>query len=313
MSSYFYGPYYRSSATSTFNYSKYAYIYTPDELVSIPAGSMITAIDWEKQAGTLTAPNTFEILMANNAATALTTGTSWGTLTTGATSVYLSTNQGFTATAPGWESFTLLTPFIYTGGTLQIMTDHIKAGTASGANNYYYTAQPTKAIGWAAGTAGSSATLLNTASYGGNRPNIRITYIPGTACAGTPEAGTTVTSATPVCPANSFSLSLSGATLASGLTYQWQSSPDGITYTNIVGATNSAYSTTQSSDTYYQCIVTCTASGQQDISIPVQVTTNSFLNCYCTSSATSTADEEIINVSIGTLNNSSTCTTTGGT
>jgi hypothetical protein len=33
---------------------------------------------------------------------------------------------------------------------------------------------------------------------------------------------------------------------------------------------------------------------------------------YCTSNATSTADEEIFNVTFGTLNNSSTCTTTGG-
>jgi hypothetical protein len=33
---------------------------------------------------------------------------------------------------------------------------------------------------------------------------------------------------------------------------------------------------------------------------------------YCTSNATSTADEEILNVSIATLNNSSTCATTGG-
>lgn len=33
---------------------------------------------------------------------------------------------------------------------------------------------------------------------------------------------------------------------------------------------------------------------------------------YCTSNATSTADEEILNVTFGTLNNSSTCATTGG-
>ncbi len=33
---------------------------------------------------------------------------------------------------------------------------------------------------------------------------------------------------------------------------------------------------------------------------------------YCTSNATSTADEEILNVTIGTLNNTSTCATTGG-
>ena len=310
--SYFYGPYYRSSATSTFNFSKYAYIYTADELTGIPPGSLITMIEWEKASGTITAPNTFQIFMENNSAATLTTGTTWGTLTSTSTSVYNNTAQGFTVTGPGWEGFTLTSPFIYTGGTLQISTDHVKQGTASGANNYYYTTVTGKALGWAAGAAGSNATLLNTATYGNNRPNIRISYIPGTNCNGTPEAGTSTSSSTAVCPSTPFSLSLSGATLASGLTYQWQSSSDGITYSDILGATNSAFSSSQTSDTYYQCVVTCTSSGQQDISTPIQVTTNSFVNCYCPSNATSTADEEILNVSLGTLNNTSTCTNTGG-
>ena len=42
--SYFFGPYYRSSAASAINYSKYAYLYTPDELATIPVGSTITMI-----------------------------------------------------------------------------------------------------------------------------------------------------------------------------------------------------------------------------------------------------------------------------
>ena len=61
-SSYLTGPIYRSAATSTFNFSKYAYIYTATELASIPPGSMITMIEWQKSAGTITAPNNIEIL-----------------------------------------------------------------------------------------------------------------------------------------------------------------------------------------------------------------------------------------------------------
>ena len=108
--SYLSGPYYRSSATSTFNFSKYAYIYLASELASIPPGSMITQIEWQKSAGTITAPNNFEILLANNSATTLATGTTWGAVTAGATSVYNNTSQDFIAAAPGWESFTLTTP-----------------------------------------------------------------------------------------------------------------------------------------------------------------------------------------------------------
>jgi hypothetical protein len=137
-----------------------------------------------------------------------------------------------------------------------------------------------------------------------------ITFIPGVACSGMPTAGVTAASANPVCPSVPTTLTLTGATMGTGLTYQWQSSTDGITYSNISGATSSSYIATQTTNTYYQCIVTC--SGQASTSTPLFVTTNTFINCYCTSGATSPADEEILNVSIGTLNNSSTCTSTGG-
>lgn len=134
-----------------------------------------------------------------------------------------------------------------------------------------------------------------------------------TVCTGTPTAGTINTSANPVCSSINFNLWLTGSSVSGGITYQWQSSPDGITYTNIPGATNDTVTVSQTVASYYQCIVTCIGSGLSDTTIPVQVTLNSFFSCYCTSSATSVADEEIFNVTLGTLNNSSTCTTTGGT
>ena len=305
-SSYLSGPYYRSAATSTFNWSKYAYIYTATELAAIPAGSMITQIEWEKAAGTITAPNNFEILMANNSATALTTATTWGVLTAGATSVYNNTNQGFMGAAPGWESFILTTPFIYTGGTLQIMTDHVKYGTASGANNFYRTAATGMAIGWAAGAAGSAASSLTT-TYGNNRPNIKIHYVPGNACTGAVTAGTAVSSVPTVCPSVPYTVSLTGSTLASGITYQWQSATSAAgPFTNIAGATNSSYQATQTVDTWYQCIVTCTASASTQTSSVVGVTTNNFYNCYCTSGATSTTYGDIQRVELNTIDNSST-------
>jgi hypothetical protein len=311
LTSFNFGPYYRSSATSTWNFSRYAYIYTADELSGIPSGSIITSVEWEKSSGTITAPNTFQIFMENNSATTLSTGTSWSSLIANATNVYNNSNQGFVASAPGWEVFNLSAPFLYTGGTLQICTDFFRSGTASGANNYFYQSATGKSIG-SAGSSLTNVATLNTATYGNNRPNIRINYVAGTNCNGAPEAGTTSVSSQSVCPSTSFSLSLSGATLASGLNYQWQSSTDGVTYTDIAEASNSSFSTTQTTNTYYQCVVTCSNSGQQDISTPILVSTNSFLNCYCASNATASDDEDIFNVSLGTLNNSSTCSTTGG-
>ncbi|HNP53628.1 MAG TPA: GEVED domain-containing protein, partial [Ferruginibacter sp.] len=127
------------------------------------------------------------------------------------------------------------------------------------------------------------------------------------ACTGTPDPGNTLSTASTVCPTTSFSLSLSNTINGSGITYQWQSSPDNTTWTDISGATGTTYTTNQTVSTYYRCKVTC-ATGGTGFSNPVQVLATPPSGCYCTSSATSTADEDIFNVTIGTLNNTSTCT-----
>ena len=301
------GPIYRYSATSSNNFSKYAYIYTSTELATIPPGSIITQIEWEKASGTITAPNNFEILLANNSATMLSTGTNWGDLTNGATSVYNSTNQAFTAAAPGWESFVLTTPFVYTGGTLQVLTDHQKLGTASGAVNFYRESATGMAIGWVSGSAGSATTSLSTTTYGNWRPNIKIHYVPSPPCSGIVFAGTANASVSSVCPSDPYSLSLSGNTLASGITYQWQFATSATgPFTDITGATNAGYQSTQTVDTWYQCIVTCTGSGSIDTTNVVSISTNSFLDCYCTSNATNTTYGDIQRVELNTINNSST-------
>lgn len=129
-----------------------------------------------------------------------------------------------------------------------------------------------------------------------------------TACSGMPTAGTAVASVPAVCPSVNYTLSLSGATLAGGLGYQWQSAPSASgPWTNIAAGTTPSFNTSQTVDTWYQCIVTC--SGQSATSSVVGVTTNSFLACYCASTATSIADEDIFNVTLNTLNNTSACGT----
>jgi len=56
-----------------------------------------------------------------------------------------------------------------------------------------------------------------------------------------------------------------------------------------------------------------TNAGGGAVTVNVGVTGSSYLyTMYCTSSASTAADEDIFNVTLGTLNNSSTCATTGG-
>jgi len=103
------------------------------------------------------------------------------------------------------------------------------------------------------------------------RPVIILNYTPAAACTGTPIAGTTASTQTNVCGGGTFRLTLNGATAATGLTYQWQSSPDNIAWTNIASATQPFLDKNQTASTYYRCVVTCTGSGASANSTPVQV------------------------------------------
>ena len=93
-----------------------------------------------------------------------------------------------------------------------------------------------------------------------------------TPCVGTPVAGTAVATPTGGTGATTFVLSLTGTSIATGLSFQWQSSPDGSSWSSISGATNTTYSFSGlASSTYYQCIVTCAGSGLSGTSTPVYV------------------------------------------
>lgn len=159
----------------------------------------------------------------------------------------------------------------------------------------------------------NGATDACTEFFSGEAEDYIVTIGAGVACSGTPTAGTASVSSDSVCNGEAFDLILTGYTSGvSGITFQWQSSPtSGGTYTNITGATTATYSATQSATTYYKCVVTCSG-GTPATSNVVTVMTKPVLECYCISTATSTSDEEILNVTVGTLNNTSTCSTTGG-
>ena len=80
LSSYFYGPMYRSSASSAFRFSMYSYLYTASELsaMGITAGSIINSVQFFKNSAvTISGTNTMnlEVWVKNTTATAQTTGT----------------------------------------------------------------------------------------------------------------------------------------------------------------------------------------------------------------------------------------------
>ena len=148
-------------------------------------------------------------------------------------------------------------------------------------------------------------------------PLIGRSYIfsPPLPCTGTPNGGTATVSPNPPCPNTNFQLSLTGATVATSLGYQWYSSSTGLPGTwGIITGANTNFYTTQlpaSTSMNYMCIVTCTAPGGGfDTSDPVLVNVpawNPAANCYCNSSATYNLYETINSVVVGTLNNVTTC------
>ena len=118
-------------------------------------------------------------------------------------------------------------------------------------------------------------------------------------CVGTPTPGNTLTSSPAVGTGQTVVLSLQNATPGTGVTYQWYSSPDGITYTAVIGQTAPTYTATVTANTWYYCDVTC--SGVTTSSTPVQVTLT-----YCTPSTSTgttyyisnfTTNNAVVNVS----------------
>jgi len=111
--------------------------------------------------------------------------------------------------------------------------------------------------------------------------DITVTQAPSVACAGAPDTAATIAVSTNICNGQTASLSLSPVYVATGLTFQWQTSLDGETYTDVAAnGTSDTYTGTQTESTYYRAVITCTASGEFVNSTAVRVV-NTGLDCPC--------------------------------
>ncbi|MFM7080306.1 MAG: hypothetical protein ACKOYC_11025, partial [Bacteroidota bacterium] len=210
LSSTTYGPIYRSSTTSTFNHSAYAYLYTSAELTAagVTPGATLNSVAWFKNSAfnmSGSASGTLTIYMKNTSNTALTSSTTWGTFLSGATLVKTITYNAASnlPATTGWVTVPLTTPFTVTGA-LEIYVSWSITGTSpfsTGAFNWLYASglPSTSALGYASGTVYSPSSALTTTYGGAARPNIQIGYSLSP-CSGTPAPGNTVASPTEICP-----------------------------------------------------------------------------------------------------------------
>ena len=96
-------------------------------------------------------------------------------------------------------------------------------------------------------------------------------------CAGTPNPGATTATSSQVFAGGSTTLGFTTAQTGTGISYQWQSGPSATgPWTTIGGATSATYVASPTVETYYQCVVTCFASGATGISTPIQISVNPY-------------------------------------
>jgi hypothetical protein len=109
---------------------------------------------------------------------------------------------------------------------------------------------------------------------GGSAPDIgadEYSGLPNYTCT-TPAPGATVSTANPVCLGQSITLSLQNFTPGTGVNYQWMWAPDGVSYSNIIGALDATYTFAPTVHGFYQCKVTCQNGPVFAISTPIHIT-----------------------------------------
>lgn len=131
------------------------------------------------------------------------------------------TGTGFFGTISAWQS----------------SVDNVNWTTIPGATGASYTSDPLTASTYFRYVIDSDGCTTNS-------PSVQVVV--------SPQGGTAITSASPVCLGSTANLSLTGSTG----TVQWQSSFDDVTYGNITGATSNPYTTAPINQiTYYRAIL----------------------------------------------------------
>jgi hypothetical protein len=245
------------------------YLIRATELVAAGSGpGSVTALAFNVTTTPGQAMNDFSIRMSGVSTTAL---SSTFLSPTNPTTVMGPTTVNITAT--GWYTHTFATPFVWNGVDnilIDVCFDNTSYTTDGQVMSHTapFVATTNHNTDGAAG-----CTLSGTGSYS-DRPNMQLSITPAVACVSPINGGTTVATATNVCPNQNFSLSLTGQSLASGLSYQWESSSSATgPWTAIAGATGFNFTTSQTANTYYRCMVNCVAASASGASTPVFVNT----------------------------------------
>lgn len=104
-----------------------------------------------------------------------------------------------------------------------------------------------------------------------------------------------------VCPNKPFNLEIEGTKILSGITYQWQTSPNGVAWTNYTGAgatTRTLSDVLTTVGKWYRCQMTCTNTGDSYTTPGWKVDIAPFYYCYCDNTVRQDTGPDIGNVKV---------------
>lgn len=264
------GPIHRRG-TITATHSKYHYVYTAAELSALPANAVITKLSYNKGNTSVSLPpstNTFEIWLKNSTSTALPAAPAdFTNLISGATKVYTTNNQ-IIPNPVGYVDFPLIQPFVFTGQSLEITTNWA-IGTPLYTTSYQWSLN-TVTSGALAQIGSSPSDTLDLVRD--RRPTLRIEYyVPGI-CSGAPAQAVATSQRSVSAPAQNFTVSLGNYVPEINQTFQWQSSPDSIVWSNITNATNYTQTVALGNqDLYFRSLVICGVDTTPSLPVKVKV------------------------------------------
>lgn len=198
------------------------FLYQPSNFPGAPAGNITKIYVMANTAVTAASWNNLTVKMGTTTATAFTTGP----FTTGLTTVYTAPVTTLPAPIParGWFEITLQNPFPW-GMTSNLIVEISQTGYTGGLTIAYNSAVAgARLYGSVTGTTGTA---------GGGLMNMGID-LATTPCAGVPVPGAAVSSPASPCLGSTAVLSLTPASLNTGIAYQWEEF-DGTNWINVVG------------------------------------------------------------------------------
>jgi len=255
------------------------YIIRGQELLDagIPANAQIISVGFNITQAATTGGNVQNLsnwqvtLFSNNNPANTSPLGSWVSAPVVASSVPATINVGTT----GWKHTDFSAPYVWPGGAtnnLVIQACYNNASTNANNTNTHARIQRTTNLSTTAGVrsrwligSATSGICSNTDAFATTneflRPMVQIGWILE------PTPGNTLASINPVvCGTTALSVQNPGT----GFTYQWQSSANNTTYTDIGGATTATYTAAPTASTWYRCAVSL--GGNPVNSTPVLVT-----------------------------------------